>query len=279
MKKRSKAFVLSLAAAVLLILLPLSSAFTVQAEEPATFSVKYFSGRGWRCQPGAEFVDSAGDADLGYLHLYLKDGDLVIIYPGDDPNEHLDLGTAKLSNLTIHQGATAIVKTGGVKDCYVLAGAYCAINGDVTNAYLYDSVTCNFNNNVLDMTLYIDYSGSQRSSIGCLGTIGRFYVHSLVNDSYVSLFYNVKTGGSIMQDGTFCIPSDKYSPTPTEEYTKAMENASAPAAPAPSTPAPAAPADEYDKVPKTGDSTACLWLYLASAVFGIGGFALWKKTN
>lgn len=289
MKKRRKALSLALAAAILLILLPLSSSLTVQAEEPVTYSLKFFSDRGWRCQPYAEFKDGEGDADLNYLSLYLKDGDSVVIYKGDDNSKALDLGTVKLNNLTIHQNVTAVVKAGSVKDCYILAGAVCAVDNDVTNAYIYDPATCNFNGNVLDMTFYVPDSGpSLSSNLACLGTIGHLYVYSEATGTVKSNLYNVKTGGMILQSGNFCIPSDKYSTTPTEEYTKAMEGAStpvAPATPAPATPAPAeptpgpAPGDEYDKVPKTGDSAAYLWLFLASGAFGIGSFALRKKAD
>lgn len=284
MKKRSKALVLSLAAAVFLVLLPLAAPLTARAEEPATFSLKYFSDRGWRCQPLAEFQESEGDGSLGYLELYLKDGDHVVIYPGDNTDQVLDLSAVKLGSLTVHQNANAVVKTNGIKDCYVLAGSTCAINGDVTNAYLYDSVTCNFNNNVLDMTFYVQNDNPvvpDGSTIACLGTVGRFYVHSLSMDSAVNTFYNVKTGGLIMQNGSFWMPEGTYSRTPSEEYTKATESASAPAANAAPTPAPApvSSSDEYDPVPKTGDSAAYLWLFPAAVLFGVGSLVLRKKAN
>ncbi|MCM1026870.1 MAG: hypothetical protein NC432_10575 [Roseburia sp.] len=287
MKKRSKAVILSLAAVVLLVLLPLVSSFTAQAEEAATYSLKYFSDKGWRCQPGSEFRQSEGDADLNYLNLYLKDGDHIVIYPGDNTDQMLDLSAVKLESLTVHQNATAVIKTNGIKDCYVLAGATCAINGNVTNAYLYDSVTCNFNDNVRDMTFYVQNSNPvspDGSNIACVGTVGRFYVHSLSTDSAVNTFYNVKTGGTIMQNGYFWMPEGTYSRTPSEEYTSATESSSAPAASTPNAaptpaPAPVSSSDEYDQVPKTGDSLAYLWLFPAAAVFGACSFILRKKSN
>lgn len=284
MKKRCKALVLTLMAAVLLVLLPPSNALTARADEPATYSLKYFGVGGWRCQPGSTYVDGVGDGDLDYLNVYLKDGDSIVIYGGDTPFDPLDLSAVKLNNLTIHQNTTVVVNTGGVKDCYVLAGCYCAVNGDVTNAYLYDTTVCTFNNNVLDMTLYVDGNVPQGTSISCYGTIGRFYVHSLTSDIGVGVFYDVKTNGLIVQDGKFCMPTEKYSPTPTEEYTKAMEGADAPAAaPAPA-PTPAAPStstssDEYDRVPKTGDTSVSLWLFLAAAAASAGSLLLQKKAN
>lgn len=287
MKKRCKTLVLSLAAAALLILLPFCSSLTVRAEEPATYSLKFFSDRGWRCQPGAAFQDSEGDADLNYLNLYLKDGDLLVIYPGDKPNEELDLSNISLSNLTVHQKADVVIKAKSIRDCYILAGSSCAVNGDVTHAYLYDSTVCNFNNNVLDMILYLQADSPNASTnIGCLGTVGRFYVCSLADNSGKNVFYNVTAGGMLIQDGTFHIPDGKYSAEPTAEYTKAMEGSSSPATPAapapssPATPAPAPnPSDAYDKVPKTGDDASYLWLFLAAAVFGTGSFVLHKKAN
>lgn len=287
MKKRSKVIMLTLAAAALLILLPLRSSITAKAAEPVTYSVKYYADKGWLCQPLAEFKENEGSGDLNYLRTNLKDGDALVVYSGDVSNTPLDLGTVKLSNLTVHQNANVVVNTGSVKDCYVLAGAFCAVNGDVTNAYLYGPTTCTFNDNVLNMTLYTKEDTLDESRISCNKTIGYFCVHSLSSDTNRQVFYNVKTTDLIVLDGHYNIATGKYSPTPTEEYLKAMENASSsetPAASAPSTPStpstPSAPAssDEYDHVPKTGDNgSVCFWLFLAAAAAGAASLALRKK--
>ncbi|MCI8434033.1 MAG: hypothetical protein HFH83_12740 [Lachnospiraceae bacterium] len=281
MKRRSKVFASLLAAAALL--LSAGNTLTVKAEEPVTYSVQYLGGEinQWRFLTGSTFDTTQAHMGADLLPTLLKDGDLVVVYNGEDkPQKTLDLGSAKLGNLTVYQGATAIVTTGGVKDCYILADTYCAVNGDVTNAYLYDNATCTFNDNVLDMTLYIN--DKPHSNITCGGTVGRFYVYSLSADKSTNVFYDIAAGAMKMENGTFQIPYDKYSPTPSEDYTNAMESASNPVPPAEDTPAetpaestPAqTPADEYDHVPKTGDSTLYLWLFCASAACLTGGLLL-----
>lgn len=290
MKKRIKALVSMLAAAVVFTLLPGGITLTVKAAEPTTYAVQYLAGdiNQWRFITGSTFDATQAHMGADILPSLLKDGDSVVVYNGaDKPTKELDLGTAKLNNLTVYQNATAIVRTGGIKDCYVLAGSYCAINGDVTNAYLYDNTTCTFNNNVLDMTLYT--TDQAHSNISCAGTVGRFCIYSTTNDKKQNEFFNIIDGALSLKDGTTYIPYDKYSATPTAEYTQAMENVSAPAESAPnaseSTPAPAgnasadSAADEYDSVPKTGDSNAYFWLFCASAVCFAGSYILRKKAN
>lgn len=278
MKKGMKVIAFMLAAAVLL-LVPDSSVLSVKAEEPTTYAVQYIGGeiRQWRFLPGSTFDETQAHMGAVILPSLLKDGDSVVIYNGaDGAGPELDLGTVKLGNLTVYQNATAIVYTGGVKDCYVLAGSYCAINGEVTNAHIYDSATCTFNNNVLDLTLYA--AGDLHSSLSCAGTVGRFCIRSTVDDSVQKVFYSITQGAFWIDKGSLQIPYEKYSDEPSEEYTKAMENASNPVVPAENPPAESAPsappADEYDHVPKTGDSAPHLWLFCASAVCLAGSLIL-----
>lgn len=289
MKKRIRALVSMLTAAAVLALLPGSCTLPVRAAEPTTYAVQYMAGdiNQWRFITGSTFDATQAHMGADVLPSILKDGDSVVVYNGaDKPTKELNLGTAKLGNLTVYQNATAIVYTGGVTDCYILAGAYCAVNGDVTNAYLYDNTTCTFNNNVLDMTLYV--SDQAHSNITCGGTVGRFCIYSTTADKKLNEFFNIVDGAMSLKDGTTYIPSGKYSGTPTEEYTQAMTNASAPAAPE-STQTPAAgtttPAtggssdSEYDSVPKTGDSSVYLWLLCASAACFAGSLLLRRKEN
>lgn len=286
MKKRIKALVSTLAAAVVLTLLPGSGAITAQASEPTTYSVQYLGGEinQWCYVAGSTFDTTQSYMSANSLPSVLKDGDLVVVYNGEDkPNAELNLGTAKLSNLTVYQNATAVIITGGVTDCYVLSGSYCAINGDVTNAYLYDSTTCTFNDDVLDMTLYVKDQNS--SSLSCAGTVGRFCVYSLSSDKTLNEFFNIIDGALLVKDGIFYIPYDKYSATPTDEYTQAMAGASASDSASESTAASdtgtseSSSSDEYDSVPKTGDSNAYLWLFCVSAVCFTGSFILRKKAE
>lgn len=286
MKKRIRSLVLTFAAAILLALLPKSNVLTVKADGPETYSVAFIGNptyNEWRYQPGATFEVSKGHGSLGELLLKLKDGDHVVVYQVDPPAKELRLGSVKLGSLTVHQGVTAIVYTGGVKDCYVLAGAYTAINGDVTTAYIYDApstapnpTACTFNNNVLDMYLYL--SRDPASAISCNGTVGYFHATYADNGDYFATFYAIKAGQVIYQDGHFNVPDWAYGPGPSEEYLQAKAAAEAettPASPA-KKPAENTTSDEYDKVPKTGDSSPILWLFLASAAC-FGGSCLLRK--
>ncbi|MCM1057478.1 MAG: hypothetical protein NC517_07725 [Firmicutes bacterium] len=289
MHKKLKLFVSMLAAAAMLVLLPGSNVMTARADEAKTYSIKYIGGNvnGWRYVSGNTFEDGMSHRELYYLiNQDLKDGDQIVIYAGDTAaNMELDLSAFKLSNLTIHRDATAVVFTAGVRDCYVLAGAVAAINGDVTNAHLYDNTTCTFNNNVLDMVLHID--NEPHSNISCLGTVGMFQVLRNSGSSWCT-FYDLPKGTMKFENGTIQFTA---SPTPSEAYLQAKgaaetastaETATAPeAAPAASAPA-VDDASEYDQVPRTGDNSLALRLICltgAAAVLFAGSYALYRKTN
>lgn len=289
MKKRIRALVSMLATAAVLALLPGSSTLPVKAAEPTTYAVQYMGGdiNQWRFITGSTFDATQAHMGADVLPSILKDGDSVVVYNGEDkPAKELNLGTAKLGSLTVYQNTTAIVYTGGVTDCYILAGSYCAVNGDVTNAYLYDNTTCTFNNNVLDMTLYV--TDQAHSNITCGGTVGRFCIYSTTADKKLNEFFNIVDGAMNLKDGTTYIPSDKYSGTPTEEYTQTMSGSSAPAASestqttaagTTTTTASSSSDSEYDSVPKTGDSNAYLWLLCASAACLAGSCTLRRKAK
>lgn len=276
---------LTLAAAVLLTLLPQGNVLTVKADGPETYSVAYIAGtyNEWRYQPGSVFDAPKGHGPLSGLVPNLKDGDSVVVYQVDEaPNGTLlDLGSVKLANLTVHQNAKAIVFTGGIKDCYVLAGAYTAINGDVTTAYIYDApktapnnTACTFNNNVVDMYLYL--SRDPGSVVSNNGTIGHFSATYADNGDYYADFYDIQAGQVIFVDGHFNVPSWAYGSGPSDEYLqiKAAAEAETGSVQAPS--AGKNTSDEYDKVPKTGDSSPVFWLLLASAAC-FGGSCLLRK--
>lgn len=275
MKKRIRSLVFTLVAVALLMLLPQSNVLTVKADGPETYSVAYIAGtyNAWRYQPGSAFDEPKGHGPLSELLLKLKDGDNVVVYQVADPTKELDLGSVKLGNLTVHLGTTAIVRTGGVKECYVLAGAYTAINGDVTTAHVYDVTSCNFNNNVLDMYLYL--SRNPGSNIHCVGTVGYLKATYADNGDYFASFCNIKANQDIFKDGHFNIPDWAYGSDLSDEYLQAKAAAEAETTPAPS--AGKNTSDEYDKVPKTGDSSPVFWLLLASAACFGGSYLLRKK--
>lgn len=281
MKKKFKTLVSLLAAAVVLALLPGSNTLTAKAEETKTYSVKFIGGstNDWRYVPGNTYDDNAYQREIYYLNQELKAGDAVVVYAGDtDPTKALKLADVRLGNLTIHQNATAIVFTGGVTDCYVLAGAYTAVNGDVRNAYLYDTTTCTFNNNVLDMVLNIE--DAPHSDISCAGTVGHFRTVSSAGGN-THEFFDITQGAMKMVSGTYQIT--QYSPTPSDAYLEAMNSTTA----TEDTPAQASSPDtsdtpsssEYDEVPKTGGQSMVIWLVCAAAVLFAGSYVLYRKSE
>lgn len=277
MKKQIKTLVFTLVAVALMTLLPRNNVLTVKADGPETYSVAYIAGtyNAWRYQPGSVFDASKGHGTLGELLLKMKEGDSVVVYQVDaaPSGATLDLGSVKLGSLTLYQGTTAVVRTGGVKDCYVLAGANAAINGDVTTAYIYDAANSNFNNNVLDMYLYL--SRTPGSNIHCVGTVGYFNASYADNGEYFAAFYDIKANQDVYKDGHFNVPDWAYSSGPSDEYLQAKTSTGAETAQAPS--AGQNTSDEYDKVPKTGDNSPVLWLLLASAACFGGSCLLSRK--
>lgn len=292
MHKKIKLFVSMLAAAAILVFLP-GSSLTARAAEGNTYSLKYFGGdiNDWRYVSGSTFEDGMYHRELYTLTAYdLKDGDNIVVYPSDAaPAKNLDLGSFKLGSVTVHQGAQAVVSAGSIKDCYILNGAYASVNGEVTNAYLYDNATCTFHNNVLYMVLYI--TDVPHSNISCGGTVGEFRIYTTAGESK-GAFYDIPANTMRLTDGTIQFPV--WSPNPSEAYLQAKAEADGTASiqpPANETPAdssaPSAPAtdnasDEYDKVPKTGEDGTGLWLIAltgAAAVLFTVSCRLYKKAK
>lgn len=290
MNKKIRMFVSMLAAAAMLVLLPDGNVMTAAAEEANTYSVKYIGGdiNDWRFLPGSTFDDSAYHREIYYLMTEnLKDGDHVVVYGGDvTPNKELDLGSFKLGSLTVYNNAQVVILTGGVKDCYILANASASVNGAVTNAHLYDSTTCNFNGNVVDMTLHD--ASEPHSNISCAGTVGYFRIEDNTGSSKGD-FYDIPKNTMRYVNGTIQFAQWSYTPTDAYLQLKAAAEGTT-AAPAPETPAsapePSAPApagdaasNEYDKVPKTGDSNQAVWLIGAAAILFAGSHRLYRKAK
>lgn len=270
--KKFRNLALVLAAVTALVLLPASNAFPVKAADPVTYSVKYVSDElGWRFQANTSTFDDSNDGrEMYYLLLDIKDGDLVVIYNDNDNAKSLDLGKAHLSNITYTQNCHfTIVYAGGVDDCYVLGGTTGTINCDVKNAYVYDTVTFNFNNNVESLSLYA--ADQAKSNLAVVGTTGHltFSTPPGQEPSYVFMdYYDFPANTLRFTDGSFQPTQTGYK-TPEEH---ALQQAQNPAESAPQ--APPSGSDEYDEVPKTGDSSLPLWLLCAAAACFAGGLFL-----
>lgn len=285
MRKRIKLFVSMLAAAAMLVLLPCSNTLTVRAEAN-TYSIQFFGGaiNDWCYVTGSTFDEKQAYSKIGGLRSRdLKDGDHIVVYDsGYEPTRHLDLSGFNLGSVTIHNNVTAVFIADSIKDCYILAGAYAAINGNVTNAYLYDTTSCTFNNDVLEMELY--YTGEPTSSISCGGTVGHFCIWTKDRQTRRNEFYDIPKNTMKLDQGTVQFT---WSPTPSESYlqAKAAADGTAPAgtaatpAPGNANPAAGSAADEYDAVPKTGSNSHILWLAGIAALLFAASFCLYRKAE
>ena len=211
--KKIKTFVTMVTAIALLFLIPGATSLTVSAAEPTTYAVKYLpSERAWRYQANTStFNEDTFHRELYYLYQDLKDGDLVVVYYDSGDAPILNLGDVHLSNLTVVQSSSiSVIYTGGIDDCYLLAGTACAVNGDVTNAHVYDSALCNFNGNVKNLNIYA--GNDMTSSIGCGGTVEHLHATSS-SRTYYNLF-NFKAGTLSILNGTLQTAAEDYRTTP-----------------------------------------------------------------
>lgn len=256
--KRIKKTAAMLAAVAAMVLLPQTNTFTAKAAEPVTYSLTYLDNKWY-------FQSSTSDEykSLYYLSESIKDGDLVVVYNDNDSAEALDLGDVHLSNLTfLHNTKFTKVFAGGIDDCYVLAGTSGTVNCDVKNAYVYDTVTFNFNNNVTNLYLYAD--DKINSNLGVSGTVGHLLATSLPNHEPYRLhfdYYDFPKDSLHFIDGAFKPNLGFKTPEEHAQQTSSTETVTAPTNSAGNE-----YNDEYDDVPKTGQSYLYLWLLGASII-------------
>lgn len=262
--KKIKKFVAALTVVATLVLLTETDVSTVHADEPVTYTVKYVSDEiGWRYQKDSSELASGIGSNIYYLTQEIKDGDIVVIYNNIGTNTPLDLGNVHLSNLTFVQGTKpSVVSAGSIKDCYVLAGTTGAVNSDVENAYVYDYAIFNFNGNVGELT--INSNDYVQSRIGTEGTVDHLYAYSSTLSRVLMDYYDFSAGSLYLKDGVF---------SPRGSYRTAEEHAADPTTKGTSS------SDEYDDVPKTGQSNLYLWLLFASVVCFAGSRALKRSAE
>ena len=289
MKKMKR--MLSFLAALALCLAPLfGNTMTVRAEgEAVTYYVKYVSDSGeWRYQTGS-WDDNGYHKSLYYMQEAIKDGDLLVI----DGNTSLNLTVnAHLSNLTIVQGNTVIIHTNGVDNVYNINNSQAVINGDVTNAYVYNSGLCNFNNNVSYLEVINTKGEHLEATIAIAGTLdhvkayGKSYTHYELYNFPANTFY--------MASGTLKTDSSNFSSTPSATATATPAPTAAPATTTDTsttdtsatntsttettTSTNSASSSEYDDVPKTSDIRFNpLWLVGIAAICFVGSYELKKE--
>ncbi len=213
---KAKKLITILTAIAILIGVPVLCPLEADAAGPITYAVKYVpDSSDWRYQANTSaFDDNAPHRDLYYLRQELKDGDLVVVYNDSPSVPALDLGTKRLSNLTVTSSSSfAIIYCGEIDDCYLLGGASCSINANVANAYVYDTVLCNFNKNVKELNVCpLD---DMTSTIGCSGTVDHLYAVSRTTGRTYHSLYSFQAGSLDIKDGALMTASSKYSTAPS----------------------------------------------------------------
>lgn len=253
--KRFKKFVAVLAACATIMTMNAWSLPKVSAAEPARHSIKYVDSLGeWRYQATTTWDDNSNGRELYYLKQDIKDGDILLIIGKGGLNLNLDV---TLGNLTFLETDYAVVSAKGYQEVYVLKNTTGVINGDVAKAYVYDDSVCNLNNNVTD--LFVTGEKALSSTVNVLGTVDKVIINNPDKTSYTC--YSFPANTFVMDKGAIKTDYSKFSMTP----------------PAASTTAPSDSADEYDEVPKTGDSYMAFVLLAAAAILFAGSYSLRKK--
>lgn len=269
--KKFKLFAATLAAAAVLLSFPVNNSLEAAAAEPVTYAVKYLdSVNDWRFQSNtSEFNEEEGHRELYYMYQEMKDGDIVVVYNDSESASPLDLGSKRLSNLTVTPTSSfTIVTASNVDVLFALEGANCSVNANVNTANLYDDLTCNLGGNVGTLNFYIN--GEINSTVGCSGTVGHLYGYSISDDQLFYDYYSFQTDSLYIGDGGFQTPQDYFS------YS-APATTPAPATPAPSTGS--ASGSDYDSVPKTGEGFGIMWLLLGAVLCAGGSVYTVKKAK
>lgn len=270
--KKLKKLVSLLAAIAICVLLPGFNTLTVSADGPVTYYVKLGNDGEWRYQASATWDDKAASREPYYMQQDIRDGDIVIV-DGAKAGSVLEV-PVRLSNLTVIQNSSLVFHANAIDECYVLHDAKVAINGDVTNGYVYDNAVCTFNNNVNTLNI-LDDSGLH-ATVTVAGTVN----HLIGKDTFQTYYdyYSFEAGKTEINDGRVKTDVKYYSTTaPAADSAQASQPAEQNAQTA--QPAdqntqaaaqPKASAGEYDDVPKTGESNI-IFLLLGVSVFCFAG--------
>ncbi len=265
--KKLKKLVSLLAAVAICVLLPGINTLTASAAEPVTYSLKFVDDDvKWRFQVGSAWNDEGEHRELYYMLQDIKNGDSVVIHGTGTEGLQITI-PVHLKNLTLVGAHTIIITANGYDECFVLSGSIAAINGDITDAYVYENAAVTFNNSI--KTLRVLGNEDINSNATVAGT-----VNHLIGESNVTTYYdlyNIAAGKLVIENGSVM----------TEEayYSKAPDAAGAPAQPTTQQTVTQAPTQstttnsssgEYDDVPKTGENTIILQLLGISALCLIG---------
>lgn len=262
--KKVKGLVLFLLTVCVLTVMPMALKMDVNAE---TYTINDVNGE-TRFQTGYPWDANDSSREMYYLRQQIKDGDSIVVAETDARiEEHFEV---RLANLTVDKATNCAVGADYIEECYVLGKSYCAINGTVNKAYVYDYATVTFNGDVN----YLQAVGVNYEVRAVITSNARVYNFVSVEHGEESKHgYDFASGKFYLAEDKIKTKSEFYSTTPTASSLAALG-----AAPAPATPAASAnnntAANDYDEVPKTGDTTNAFgWLIVAAAFGSVAIFA------
>lgn len=255
--KRFKKIISLLAIAAMIVTMPLANTMTVSAAEPMTYYIGFNPDRDdWRWQRGTGTFDLAQeDLSLDDLNTYVQDGDIIVVYGGGETRGLEFNVDAYLSNVTVLNVYTiALIGANGIGEFYSLMDSVCAVNSNVTNAYVYDSSRVSFNKNVTNLEIICP--PDEFNAVTSLGTVGHAKRHY---DGYVMYeVYNVAAGKFSSTNADMDTDPQYYSTTPTGTPAASQTTTST------------SSANDYDDVPKTGESNMIFLLLGISAISFLG---------
>lgn len=269
MKKLKKFLALTVATA-LCALLPNVNSLTAFAA-PNTYIIKYIDGEsGWHFQPSNTWNDENEHRELYYMQQAIKDGDTVIVKDGAPECLNLTL-SVRLGNLSLTNASNAVITAKGYDECHIMQGTVASVNGAVSNAYVYGNGSCTFNSNV--NTMHILGDTDIVANVSCKGTVDHLIGKDNSNTYYD--FYNFAADKLLIENGSVKTEEAYFSKTAplTASAPVASATVQTPAAP---TQAANTSANDYDDVPKTGESSAIYLLLGISLLCFTGKYALKK---
>ena len=265
-----------LSVALFAVILFFQSTINAEAADPTTYYVQYDAdAKQWYYQVGSSWDDTVPPPkrEIYYMIQDMKDGDYVVVEATEGwPELKLDF---HLGNVTVTPNSSCMISAKSIAECYILHDSYVSITADVEHAWVYDNASCNFNLNC--NTLELLYADEPTMSVGVLGTCNEFIAHNMNTSATLYHLWNF-TDDLIFNDTYLRTSADSYSINPpSTPAASIVPNTSSSTAPATSTPA-ASDADEYDDVPKTGESAAYLWMFAIAALCFAGSYSFKKKS-
>ena len=248
---------------------------TADAADPTTYIVQYDDNKDeWYYQVGSTWddTDPPPKREIYYMAQQMKDGDYVVV-DSTDGKGTLVLDFV-LGNLTILPHSEALITCKGVQEYYQLHDTAVSLTANVEKAFVYDNAIANFNNNV--NTLELIYTESPEMLVGVVGTCSELWVHNSNATETKYALWNF-TESLLFQEGIVKNPFGTYSINPPSSPAAPVVPSTPSSTPSTTPSAPSSSADEYDDVPKTGESTAFLWLFGLAALCFAGSYSFKKK--